>query len=208
MENINKLISAAHANAVSKGWWEEDRSFGEIIALIHSEVSEALEDYRNGRQPFESWYKLEDKIGCVVITQAQFTPHYKPCGIPSEMADVCIRIFDIAGRKDWGSSMQEEWEEDLFPLIEKGYAFAKSELEAWFVDASFPEKLAFLHEVLSKANERHRELDFVSAKDELTGALFFVWYICQENNIDLEAAIAEKMAYNTTRPQRHGGKVI
>jgi NTP pyrophosphatase (non-canonical NTP hydrolase) len=124
-KTINQLVQEAHQNAVSKGWWDEDRSFGEIIALIHSEASEALEDYRNGKRPNECWYEKKDAGGFFEASR-QVTPHYKPCGIPSELADIVIRVCDACGRY----------------------------------------------------------------------------------GIDLERAIAEKMAYNATRPQRHGGKVI
>ncbi|UUZ85636.1 hypothetical protein LJK88_20320 [Paenibacillus sp. P26] len=78
--SINDLVNAAHQNAIDKGWHEEPRSFGEIIALIHSELSEALEDYRNGRRFTETYYEGE-----------------KPCGIPSELADAVIRVFDACG---------------------------------------------------------------------------------------------------------------
>ena len=36
-----------HELARSKGWWDEQRSELNILALIHSELSEALENYRN-----------------------------------------------------------------------------------------------------------------------------------------------------------------
>lgn len=35
-----------HELAVSKKWWEEPRSDWNIVGLIHSELSEALENYR------------------------------------------------------------------------------------------------------------------------------------------------------------------
>ena len=70
-----------HENAVEHGWWDEKRGFPEIIALIHSEVSEALEEYRNGRLP----------------TEVYTGNGGKPEGIPIELADVIIRIFDYCG---------------------------------------------------------------------------------------------------------------
>jgi NTP pyrophosphatase (non-canonical NTP hydrolase) len=78
--NINELVKEAHQNAVNKGWYEEPKSFGDMIALMHSELSEALEDYRNGRGVREIYFEGA-----------------KPCGIPTELADVVIRIFDTCG---------------------------------------------------------------------------------------------------------------
>lgn len=37
--NINELAQEIHKNAVEHGWWERDRDFPEIAALIHSEIS-------------------------------------------------------------------------------------------------------------------------------------------------------------------------
>lgn len=37
--NMNELAKEIHQNAVEHGWWEEERSFGEIVALCHSELS-------------------------------------------------------------------------------------------------------------------------------------------------------------------------
>ena len=43
---INQIVAQAHATALDKGFWEASDNFGEKIALIHSELSEALDATR------------------------------------------------------------------------------------------------------------------------------------------------------------------
>ena len=93
--------------AKRKGWWIEARDFPELIALMHSELSEALEAWRD--HGYEGWE----------------TAGGKPEGVGSELADCVIRIMDV----------------------------------------------------------------------------------CEAMKIDLAHCIARKMAYNETRPYRHGGKL-
>lgn len=195
---ITELVREVHKNAVSKGWWEEDRSFAEIISLIHSEVSEALEDYRNGLSPTTVWYeKPSDTSGVGYQAGYQASPEYKPCGIPSELADICIRIFDAAGRYNWGPRLEAATVESLKRRFQSDEKYN-----------SFPEYLTSIHFDLSQAwNYRARGSERLAIVC-LCHALNEVRYVAAKYNIDLNQAIAEKMAYNATRPYRHGGKVI
>lgn len=45
--NLNELARMVHATAKSKGWYDKPRPIPELLCLIHSEISEALEAYRN-----------------------------------------------------------------------------------------------------------------------------------------------------------------
>lgn len=101
-KTITKLCELSHETAKSKGWWDKERNFGEQIALMHSELSEALEAKRNPEH------------------KDSHLPDLDPVGV--EFADVLIRIFDT----------------------------------------------------------------------------------CAAMNIDLETCVARKMAYNETRPYKHG----
>lgn len=98
--NINDLIKKAHDTAVAHGWWDTDRNFGEQIALMHSELSEALEEYRN-RHGFSTVYYS----GGGFISNHPTEGCRKPEGIPVELADVLIRIFDTCGR--YGIDLEE-----------------------------------------------------------------------------------------------------
>jgi NTP pyrophosphatase (non-canonical NTP hydrolase) len=105
-EAINLLAVEIHATAKAKGWYDKgERNDFEMLALVHAELSEAVEALRKGNPPSE-------KI-----------PYF--------------------------SSAEEEFADAIIRLLDQGY----------------------------------------------------------KNNWDLGSAILAKMAYNKTRPYRHGGKL-
>lgn len=78
---VERASDKIHFLAVSKGFWPENRSIAECVALIHSEISEFLEA---ARKP--------------IAKQDHHCPEFKNMEI--ELADAVIRIFDLSARLD------------------------------------------------------------------------------------------------------------
>ena len=78
---LNALAQDCHRIAVDHGWWEAERNDGEMLCLVHSEISELCETLRHGNPPSEH------------------IPSYS--GAEEEAADVVIRLLDLCYSKGW-----------------------------------------------------------------------------------------------------------
>lgn len=165
----------------ANGWFEKDRTIGEDFALIHSEISEALEAYR-------SW-KTEDRtdvLCCHGKFQADWDAHRasldrgahlcKPEGVGSELADIVVRILDTVRRRKVDLPWDTLAEVTPRPL---GYE-------------TFGEHIDQLHALTSQR--------------DLKGLLASVVFMADHAGLDLQYEFDRKLAYNRTRGHRHGGK--
>lgn len=161
------------------GWYEDARTLGEDYALLHSEISEALEAYRQ--------WGYDDATGEYVGHAAEFPeglPPLKPEGVGSELADVVIRLLDMYRRRIaslefdepiwWSSSI-----DDVHPAVRVGASV-------------FGDQVAELH--------------YLVAVGRLGEVLPYVRRVAELANIDVFTEVQRKIAFNVTRGHRHGGK--
>ena len=210
---LNEFAKEVHANAREHGWWDTDRDNAEVIALIHSEWSEALEEYRAGRPMV--WHACDEAPDGVVGVcnpadefdcrnyghedECKYRNH-KPEGIAVELLDGCIRIFDYIGRQ--GKIIRG------FDTLEELMSISPEAA----CKVSLPRLVANMH---LKTSQAYTMLQQSGAAPEFVqrgcATLFeAVGVTCawiKEQGLDPEAIMLQKHEYNKSRPYKHGGKV-
>lgn len=100
---LNEFAHEVHENAVAHGWYDTAPSLPEVIASIHAELSEALEEYREGNPLIYGTCALAaedckysgmcDRVGRPDADGAVEGP-CKPEGVAVELCDAVLRILD------------------------------------------------------------------------------------------------------------------
>lgn len=94
---INKTMELVHKNAIEKGFFEQPKNIGEMLCLIHSEVSEALEADRSNKYTEANIFVVNGWTH-----DDEFKHEYRKNvkgTFEEEMADIVIRVFDLCAFK-------------------------------------------------------------------------------------------------------------
>lgn len=95
---MNSIAAKVHKNSIQKGFYESAVPTPERIALIHSEVSEALEADRNNKYFKGSLNSVNGWVSNEVF-KSVYTNEVKGT-FEEEIADILIRCFDLCADKN------------------------------------------------------------------------------------------------------------
>lgn len=172
------MMAEIHENAQKHGWWEEDRQYGEIIALIHSELSEALEEHRDSKP-----LVYDGENG-------------KPEGCAVELIDAVIRILDYLGRVEMVFGGEDLTLEGL--MDQNANQITK--------EIPLPALIAELHYLVSDSYDLSKKTrGFVDAfAHPLITAMSVACQWVRSNGLNAEMILRKKHEFNIGRLYKHG----
>jgi len=181
---LNELSREIRTDNAAKGFDPTEGGVGRYLLLCISELCEAQDELRNGRSIVEVYYS----------TQAGYSTDRmhgdsKPEGFPVEIADAIIRLLDVSAK--FNINFEDSNDTDA-----EDYSDPKYTLDDWLVGVINTISLMNYYEPV-------KEPDFELYLKRALGSLFL---FCEHYKIPVMDIIREKLAFNRTRPPKHGRK--
>ncbi len=191
--HYKEYTERAYEIACRHGFHDKDQPLAHWLMLVITEVSEMVEADRKSKRAQVAMFKRES-----VSPQPKdrVKSHWQFCfeqfikdTVEDEMADVCIRLFDLAGN-------------ERCEIHEVNYTeWRFGEMRQMFMNNDFPVKAYELCLILVERGMYPGTLEMV-----ISSAISFLCYWAKTENIDLEWHINQKMKYNDMRSRLHGKK--
>lgn len=184
---LNELKTEIFDNAVAHGFHNEKHTVDHYLGLVLSEIGEAINADRNPNAPLvtdatleQAKFLADQSIGGVAFVEF-FKSNIKG-SVVEELADVAIRILDLAGvmyiKFEDNLEIYDAVWSDTLPDGLFGFAMSLEELDFDYTDQD----------------------DFISCLEDISSiAIHFT-------HLDLWQVVRLKMLYNKTRPMLHGKK--
>ena len=199
--DINVYAQQIYSDNKEKGFWNPPIDSIQKIVLIQSEMFEALEAHRKGRQSGDP-NLCESKMADLTEFNDYFVEHIKD-SLQDELADVMIRILDMAGgfqihiNYQYINTSLQFWDDkhQSLGLMKKAYY-------------SFPScVLEFAHIINEYIKNDLSSLAADKVMEKGLNTMFeFTCSLAQHLRIDLWLHVHLKLAYNRSRAFRHGKK--
>lgn len=186
--NLNELRDRAYKTACEHGFHDKELSNEHCFCLIISELMEAVEADRKGkhadRESFKSSYEDEEPHDDVNFKYC-FEKYIKGT-VEEELADACIRLFDLCGLRK--IDINDFTEEMIYEATEScnGETFTESIYAISTIPVRYEYEYGYSFEK--------------QVKSMLLGIIGFANY----TGIDLLWHINQKMRYNELRENKHG----
>lgn len=196
---VKTLCEESNRIAQEHGWNDEHRPFGTIVSLFHSELSEALEEYRAGKGLHEVYWEVKDcngNVGVIDDPNIKEVLGGKPAGIPIELADFLIRIAHEVDLHEFTGRFVQQ--------VACGFGDDHRVSQGRLAEELLPR----CHAIISRAYTWNPDTMTMWAVTELASAFCLVMQFCINEGIDIERALEMKARYNESRPYRHGGKRV
>ena len=200
--NIRDLQIEAHAIAKAKGWYDTERSFGDQLERIHSALSKAGDAYLE-RDSSMAWMPEPWPDGSPALWQ---DTKGNPVGVASELAEVVIRVADIAEGYNWELDLLDEDSKRLFH--QEPSRLNGLDIFGYWVTKCHAELSMAFSMMEHHASNYHRDDLPVVTGWVMAQFVVMIQQMAAHYGIDLDDAIEAKMEYNKTHPYRHEGKAL